>query len=114
MKQNTKRNVYTEIGKIGIDDTSCTALIDELQKYQGEYEPYSVMLVFELGDYGERYYNVVHRREETNEEYNLRVLSDITAKEQNRIRNEINRLMAKEILTPDEKKELIDYIMESK
>lgn len=109
-----KNMVYVELGGIDIADNNCTNLINELQAYQGDKEPYSVKLVLETDLYGDLYFSVVHHREETDDEYNIRMIHENNKAKENTARSTIDELMAKDKLTNEEKKELIDLIMEIK
>lgn len=109
-----KRLIYTELGRISFDDTNCTSMIDVLTNYQKGYEPHSVVLRTENGLYNDQYYAVVHVREETDEEYDARITKEQIVQEAINNQSSIDRLMAKPVLTIEEKKQLIDLIMETK
>lgn len=103
-----KEEVTVTIGYIEIEPCGIDSLINTLQKYRAEYKGH-ISLSPEGGYSGFDGYNVIWTREETDEEYNARLQSELQRREEIE-RQEMKRLMNKKSLSAEEKSKLLKYI----
>ncbi|MED6699445.1 hypothetical protein VWH97_06895 [Escherichia coli O157] len=104
----SKVDVDVVIGYIEIEQCCIDTLIDTLNKYRAEYKG-NISLSPDGGYGGFDGYNVIWTREETDEEYNIRLQLESQRREEIE-RQEMKHLMNKKSLSAEEKSKLLKYI----
>ncbi len=103
-----KVEVAVVIGYIEIEECGVDTFIDTLNKYRAEYKG-RISLSPDSGYGGFHGYNVIWTREETDEEYNIRLQLESQRREEIE-RDEMKHLMNKKSLSAEEKSKLLKYI----
>ncbi|USL83555.1 hypothetical protein A4_479 [Escherichia phage A4] len=103
-----KIDVEVVIGYIEIEQCGIDTFIDTLNKYRAEYKGH-ISLSPDGGYGGFDGYNVIWTREETDEEYNIRLQLESQRREEIE-RQEMKHLMNKKSLSAEEKSKLLKYI----